>query len=262
MERMKGKSVIITGAAQGIGRGIANRIAEEGGQVVIADMNMEKANIAAAAIRDAGGQAIAICVDVSDRTQVKDMIRKCVEEYGKLDVIFNNAGYNRPMKFMETTEENLLDIFKVNTLGCMIGIQEAAKQMIKQGHGGKIICTASISSYSADYDFISYGVSKFGVHALIQGAAKLLTPEYGITVTGFGPGVVATPLWDQLDEDLMNIGNAEEKGQAMAEFSANILQRRPAHPEDIAGTALFLASSDSDYMTGQIIMIDGGMVFV
>ena len=260
--RMEGKAVIVTGSAQGIGRGIITRLAEEGAQVVVADLNGEKAAAVADEINAKGGKAISVAVDVTDRAQVKAVIDKCVESYGKLDVMFNNAGFNQPMKFMETTEENFMQVFRVNTMGCLIGIQEAAKQMIKQGHGGKIVCTASISSYSADYDFISYGVSKFGVHALIQGAAKLLTPEYGITVTGFGPGVVDTPLWDQLDEELMNMGNAEEKGQAMREFSANILQRKPASPDDIAGTALFLASSDSDYMTGQIIMIDGGMVFV
>ena len=262
MGRVDGKAIIVTGAAQGIGFAIASRLAAEGAQVVIADLNEEKAFAAAEKIYADGGQAIAVKVDVSDRASFAAAIKACVDAYGKLDVLFNNAGYNRPMKFMETTEENLLSVFKVNTMGTMIGIQEAAKQMIAQGTGGKIICTASISSYSADYDFISYGVSKFGVHALIQGAAKYLTPTHGITVTGFAPGVVATPLWDQLDEDLMNMGNAEEKGQAMREFSASILQGRPAQPEEIAGTALFLASADSDYMTGQIIMIDGGQVFV
>lgn len=260
--RVEGKAIVITGAAQGIGFAIASRLAAEGGQVVIADLNEEKAAAAAEKINAAGGSAIAVKTDVSDRDSFAAAIKACVDAYGKLDVLFNNAGYNRPMKFMETTEENLLSVFKVNTMGTMIGIQEAAKQMIAQGGGGKIICTASISSYSADYDFISYGVSKFGVHALVQGSAKYLTPQHGITVTGFAPGVVATPLWDQLDEDLMNMGNAEEKGQAMREFSASILQGRPAQPEEIAGTALFLASADSDYMTGQILMIDGGQVFV
>lgn len=262
MGRMENKSVIVTGAAQGIGAAIAKKLAEEGAQVTVADLNGEKAAAVTNAINEAGGQAICYVVDVSDRAQVQAMIANTVEAFGKLDVMFNNAGFNEPMKFMQTTEDNMMKTFRVNTIGCLIGIQEAAKQMIAQGHGGKIICTASISSYSADYDFISYGVSKFGVHALIQGAAKFLTPEYGITVTGFGPGVVDTPLWDKLDEDLMNMGNAEEKGQAMREFSTTILQGRPAQPEEIAGTALFLASEDSDYMTGQILMIDGGQVFV
>jgi meso-butanediol dehydrogenase/(S,S)-butanediol dehydrogenase/diacetyl reductase len=122
-----------------MGRGIATKLAEEGAQVVVADLNGKKAATVAEEIKGNGGEAIDVNVDVSDRAQVKIMIGKCVEAYGKLDVIFNNAGFNQPMKFMETTEENLLNIFKVNTMGCLIGVQEAAKQMIKQGHGGKII---------------------------------------------------------------------------------------------------------------------------
>jgi meso-butanediol dehydrogenase/(S,S)-butanediol dehydrogenase/diacetyl reductase len=97
--------------------------------------------------------------------------------------------------------------------------------------------------------------------AIIQGGARALA-VHGITVNGFAPGVVDTPLWEQLDKDLMSIGDAESPGQAMQDFSAGILVGRAAQPEDIAGTALFLASADSDYMTGQVVMIDGGMVLV
>lgn len=257
--RMKDKSVIVTGAAQGIGKAIAKKLAAEGGQLVVADINEQLAQAVADEIVKDGGQAVAVKVNVSDRAQVKAMINKTVEVYGKLDVIFNNAGFNRPMKFLDTTEENFNAIMTVNGLGCLIGTQEAAKQMIKQGHGGKIINTASISTYSGDPDFVSYGASKHAVRAIIQAGAKELTRAYGITVNGFGPGVVATPLWDGLDKDLMGIGSAQEVGQAMREFSTGILQGRPATPDEIAGTALFLASSDSDYMTGQIVMIDGGM---
>ena len=104
-------------------------------------------------------------------------------------------------------------------------------------------------------------MSKFGVIAITQAAARALA-GHGITVNAFAPGVVATPLWDKLDKDLMDIGDSERPGQAMEEFSAGILQGRPADPADIAGTARYLASSDSDYLTGQVIMIDGGMVLV
>ena len=147
-------------------------------------------------------------------------------------------------------------------MGCLIGMQEAARQLIKQGKGGKIINTASIASFEGDPDCVSYSVSKFGIRAMTHAGAKALTPQYGITVNGFAPGVVKTPLWDQYDADLMKMGRAEKPGQALEEFSASILQGRPAVPEDVAGVALFLASEDSDYMTGQIINIDGGMIFI
>ena len=107
----------------------------------------------------------------------------------------------------------------------------------------------------------AYCASKFAVNALTQAAARALA-EHDITCNAFAPGVVDTPLWTQLDEDLREIGDAESPGQAMAEFSAGILRGRPATPEDLVGTALFLASADSDYLTGQVIMADGGMVLV
>lgn len=262
MKRMTGKVSVITGSAQGIGWAIAERIASEEGKVVIADLNGDKAKATAQAIKDKGGDAIGVAVDVADRAQVKAMLDESVKAFGKIDVMFNNAGFNKPMKFLEVTEDNWNAIMRVNALGCLIGMQEAAKQMIKQGHGGKIINTTSMAGRQGFPDFTPYSASKFVTVALIQAGARELTPKYGITVNGFGPGVVATPLWEQLDKDLLAIGSSSAEGQAMQDFSAGILRGRPATPEDIAGTGLFLASGDSDYMTGQIVMIDGGMTLV
>ena len=149
----------------------------------------------------------------------------------------------------------------VNALGVLMGTQEAAKVMIAQGAGGKIVNTASIAGREGFPSFVPYCVSKFGVVAITQAAARALA-EHDITVNAFAPGVVATPLWEQLDLDLMEIGDSEQPGQAMEDFSAGILKGRAAEPVDIAGTARFLASTDSDYMTAQVIMIDGGMVLV
>lgn len=262
MGRMDNKSVVVTGAAQGIGKGIAVKLAGEGAQVVIADLNGEKAQSTADEIKATGGQAIGVAADVSDRAQVKALVGKTVDTFGKLDVYFNNAGFDKPMDFLDVSEDLFMSIVKINALGTLIGTQEAAKQMIKQGHGGKIINTGSIAGFEGDPDCLPYSVSKFGIRAIIHAGAKALTRKYGITVNGFAPGVVETPLWDQYDKDLMELGRATEVGQAMKEFSANILQGRPAKPEDLAGTALYLASSDSDYITGQMILVDGGMVFV
>lgn len=260
--RMNDKVCIITGAAQGIGKAIAKRLASEGAMVVIADMNADKAETVANEITNSGGKAISSRVDVADRQQVKAMIDLAVVKYGKLDIIFNNAGFNKPMKFLETTEENWDAILRVNALGCLICMQEAAKQMIKQGHGGKIINTTSMAGRQGYPDFAPYCASKWAVISLIQAGARELTSKHNITVNGFGPGVVATPLWEQLDKDLLDIGSSEKEGQAMADFATGILRGRVAQPEDITGTALFLASSDSDYMTGQVVMIDGGMTLV
>lgn len=265
MGSMTGRSCIVTGAAQGIGRAIGEALLDEGADVCFADLNGDKVGDVATANHEraggSGGKAISAQVDVSDRAQVKAMIALAVEHFGKLNVMFNNAGVNKPMHFLEVTEENWDFIMRVNGLGVLVGIQEAAKQMIEQGMGGKIINTASIASRQGFDNVAPYCASKFAVVSLTQSAARDLA-KYNITVTGFAPGVVHTELWETLDKDLMELGVSERPGQAMEEFSADILRGRVARPEDITGTTTYLASPASDYMTGQIVMIDGGMTLV
>ena len=265
MGSMTGRSTIVTGAARGIGRAIGEALLDEGGDVCFADLNGEQAAEVAAAneerAADKRAKVLAVTVDVTDRDQVKAMIAKTVEAFGKLDVKFNNAGVNKPMNFLDVTEENWDFIMRVNGLGVLIGMQEAAKQMISQGTGGKIINTASIAGRSGYDNVVPYCASKFAVVSMTQSAARDLA-RHDITVTGFAPGVVATEMWEAVDEDLMAIGASERPGQAMEEFSANILRGRVATPADITGTTTFLASPASDYMTGQIVMIDGGMELI
>lgn len=256
--RMTGRTVIVTGGASGIGAGIASALASEGANVVIADLNLDAANAQAAKIVQAGGQAIAAEVDVTDRASVVAGIELAVKTYGQLDCYFNNAGFNKPLKFLDVTEENFNAIMKVNVWGVLVGTQEAAKQFIKQGTGGKVINTASIAGRTGFPSFAPYSASKASVISLTQAAARALA-EHKITVNAFSPGVVATPLWVTLDKDLEAIGEGDSGFDSM---SSDILLGRPAEPEDIAPTALFLASSDSDYITGQTMAIDGGMILV
>ena len=259
--RMQDRNVIVTGGAQGIGRGIVERLAREGANVVIGDLNGDGAAAVAAGLSVQGMNVEAREVDVSVRESIVDLISSAVSSLGRLDVMFNNAGFNKPEQFLDITEDTWHRVMDVNALGVLIGTQEAAKQMISQGEGGKIVNTASIASRQGFPAFAPYCASKAAVISIIQAAARALA-QHEITVNGFAPGVVDTPLWQQLDSDLMDIGESERPGQAMEDFSAGILVGRPAQPDDIAGTALFLASADSDYMTGQVVMIDGGMVLV
>jgi meso-butanediol dehydrogenase/(S,S)-butanediol dehydrogenase/diacetyl reductase len=265
MGRLTGRSCVVTGAAQGIGRAIAEDLLAEGADVCFADINADKIASVAEANLDraekAGAKVISAAVDVTKRDQVRSMIGQAADAFGKLDVKFNNAGVNKPMNFMDVTEDNWNFIMNVNALGVMIGMQEAARQMIAQGFGGKIVNTASIASRQGFDNVAPYCASKWAVVSLTQSGARSLA-KHNITVTGFAPGVVATEMWEEVDRDLMAIGASERPGQAMEEFSAEILRGRVAQPRDITGTTTFLASSDSDYMTGQIVMIDGGMTLV
>lgn len=265
MGNMTGRSCIVTGSAQGIGRAIGEALLDEGGNVCFADLDGEKAAEVAAAndqrASNHGGKVMSVQVDVVEREQVQAMVAQAARIFGELNVMFNNAGVNKPMHFLEVTEENWDFIMRVNGLGVLIGMQEAAKQMIKQGAGGKIINTASIAGRQGFDNVVPYCASKFAVVSLTQSAARDLA-KHDITVTGFAPGVVHTELWDTLDQDLMEMGAAERPGQAMEEFAADILRGRVAAPADITGTTTFLASSASDYMTGQIVMIDGGMTLI
>jgi meso-butanediol dehydrogenase / (S,S)-butanediol dehydrogenase / diacetyl reductase len=252
------KSIIITGAARGIGAEIARDLARNGAKVCIADLNEEAAQSVAKSI---GPSAIAMKVDVSSRESTKAMIAATVEAFGKLDVIFNNAGISQTCNFMDVTEDDWHQIMDVNGLGVLIGTQEAARQMKTQGTGGKIINTASIAAKQGYPLFAHYCASKFAVAALTQAAARALAPDK-ITVNAFAPGVVRTELWEQLDREFMDLGVTQKPDQAINEFSQSILLGRYAKPEDITGVTTFLASTGSDYITGQTVMVDGGMVLI
>jgi meso-butanediol dehydrogenase/(S,S)-butanediol dehydrogenase/diacetyl reductase len=146
MGRVQGRVVIVTGGAGGIGAAACRAIAAEGGKVVVADLDVHAAQRVADEIAAEGGSAAAVGVDVTDRAQVRSMIATAVDAFGELNVIFNNAGMNRPRDFMEVDEENFEQIVRVNTWGVIVCTQEAAKQMIAQGTGGKIVNTGSIAS--------------------------------------------------------------------------------------------------------------------
>ncbi len=259
--RMDGKVVVVTGGASGMGLGIAKAVAQEGGKAVIADLNGDAANREAEQIIATGGSAIGVQANVAVRADIDSIVTAAVAAFGHIDVWFNNAGLNRPLHFLDVTEENWRSILDVNGLGTLMGMQAAARQFIEQGGGGKIINTTSMAGRQGYPSFAPYCASKAAVISLTQAGARGLA-EHDITVNAFAPGVVDTPLWEKLDKNLMEIGDSERPGQAMNDFAAGILRGRPATVDDIMGTALYLASSDSDYMTGQVIMIDGGMVLV
>lgn len=257
--RLADRVVVVTGGGSGIGAAIAEACAAHGARVAVVDRDRDAAGAVAEGIGDA---ALPVVADVTDRASVARGLDQVQETFGRLDVVFNNAGVNTPMRFLDVTEENFRRVLEVNALGVLIGTQEAARRFLAQepvgGVRGKVVNTASIAGRTGFPDFAPYSASKAAVISLTQSAARALAAER-ITVNAFSPGVVATPLWQQLDADLAGIGAADAGFDSMA---GDILLGRPAEPSDIAPTAVYLASADSDYMTGQVVAIDGGMVLV
>ncbi len=264
-DRLHGKNILITGAAQGMGACNAEFFAEQGANVCLGDVNVDGVKAVAERINGGNnGRAIAVKLDVTKREDNRAAVAATADAFGSINVALLNAGINKPRMFLDIDEANWDMIMNVNAKGQLFGMQESAKQMIKQGpmpeHPYKIINVGSIVSRTAFLDVIPYSCSKYCTLALIIGGAKALW-EHNITVNGYGPGVVKTELWEQLDKDLVEIGMFEEEGQSMDHLAKTmILMKKLSTPDDVKGTAAFLCSDESDYMTGQLLMIDGGMI--
>ena len=264
--QLNGRSVIVTGAGRGIGAAMARAMAAAGGRMTIADIDGAGAEAVAAEIRAAGGSAIGVTADVTRRDSVKAMIAAAVAAHGRLDVIFNNAGIAQTRPFLSITEDDWHRVMDVNGLGVLIGMQEAIKQFQAQGKdgtgfAGRIVNTASITGKQGYEPLAHYCASKFGVVALTQAAARAFGKD-GISANAICPGVVATEMWKVIDKGFKDEGLTSRDNEAFETFSAGILLGRPSAAEDLAGVAIFLASPASDYMTGQSLVVDGGMVFV
>lgn len=261
--RLAGKNILVTGAAQGMGAAVARHYAAQGAQVCLGDVNVDGVAEVAEQIRADGGVATHVRLDVTSEQEAADAVAHVAREFGSINVLLNNAGINKPLFFLDVTRENWQRIMDVNAWGTLNCMQAAARRMRDQGpqdHPYKIINVGSILSREAFVDVTVYTASKHAVLGMIKAGAKSLI-EHNITVNGYGPGVVRTELWEQLDKDLVEMGMFQNPGESMDSIAQNmILMRRYSYPEDVVGTASFLASPDSDYMTGQLIMIDGGMV--
>ncbi len=260
--RLEGKNILITGAARGMGATNAEHFAEQGANVCLGDLDGDEAQSVADRINAKGaGKAVAVQMDVTKRADNAAAVAATVEAFGTVNVAVLNAGLNKPRFFMDIDEDNWDLIMDVNTKGMWLGMQEVARQMIAQGPQEapyKIINVGSIASRKPLVDVTVYCTSKYGCLALTHCGAVALA-EHNITVNGYAPGVVVTPLWEQLDKDLIDIGFKQRAGQAYEDIVKNELQiKRVSYPDDVKGTAAFLASHDSDYMTGQMIHIDGG----
>ncbi|WP_445488690.1 acetoin reductase [Niallia sp. 03133] len=253
------KVAIITGSGQGIGKGIAERLGKDGFTVVISDINEESANRTSLELIEKGIESSAFVANVGKKEDMISLVDKAVEQYGQVDVFINNAGIDQVDSILNIAEEDLHKIFQINVFGTLFGIQAAAEQMKKQGTGGKIINACSIAGHRAYSLLGAYSATKFAVKAWTQAAAQELASSK-ITVNAYCPGIVGTNMWDRIDEGMVEYMGME-KGQAFEKFSESITLGRTEEPADVANFVSYLASSDSDYMTGQAVIIDGGILF-
>lgn len=256
---MSKKVALVTGAGQGIGKAIATRLAADGFAVALADLKLDSAEKAANEINQNGGQAVAIKANVADRDEVFAAVKTAGEQLGDFNVIVNNAGLGPTTPIDTITPEDFQKVYAVNVGSVLWGTQ-AAHQAFKQfGHGGKIINATSQAGVVGNPNLALYSGTKFAVRGITQTTARDLAAE-GITANAYAPGIVKTPMMFDIAHQVgQNAGKSDEWG--MATFSDGIALKRLSEPEDVANTVAFLAGKDSDYITGQTIIVDGGMQF-
>jgi glucose 1-dehydrogenase len=249
--RLENRVAFVTGAATGIGQAIAQRFAAEGAAVTIDYVHgqEEQANALVESLKAAGGRAIAVAASINDPDDVNTLVQRTVDEFGRLDIVVNNAGIETKVPFLDVSLDLWNKVLSVNLTGAFLCAQAGARQMVKQGDGGRII---NISSVHEDLPMPTnspYCASKGGLRMLMRTICVELAP-HGITVNNIGPGAIDTPM------DAPLKAHPEE----MKELLAEIPLGRMGKPEDVAGLAVYLASDEAAYVTGSTYFIDGGML--
>jgi meso-butanediol dehydrogenase/(S,S)-butanediol dehydrogenase/diacetyl reductase len=255
----KPKVAMITGAGQGIGRAIALRLARDGVDIAIVDLKKDKMDAVAKEVQALGRKATVFVADITNRDQVYAAVDHTEKELGGFDIIVNNAGIAQVQALTDVTQQEVETIFKVNIEGVLWGIQAAAKKFIARGHNGKIINASSVAGHNGFAMLGVYSATKFAVRALTQ-AAALEYASNGITVNAYCPGIVGTDMWVEIDEQFAKLTGAK-KGATYKKYVEGIALGRAETPEDVAAFVSYLAGPDSDYMTGQAPIIDGGIIY-
>lgn len=265
MKRLDGAIALVTGAGQGIGKAIAMRYAREGAAVVVADLNEANALAVADEVRALAVKADGFAVDVREPEQSNAMVERVFDRFGRLDILVNNAGVIRVRSFLDTTPDDWDYMQSVNARGLFFAQQAAARRMIAQSAlaegrpRGKIINMASIAGRGGRAMLGAYAASKAVAINVTQTAAAELAPH--VTVNSICPGPVDTDMWKQIDREWTEHEN-RPLGSVWEERIARIPMKRGETPEDLTGMAVFLASADADYITGQSFNVDGGLVMM
>lgn len=256
---------VVTGGERGIGRGITDQLLKDGYYVVIANRSKEAGEKAVAELNAQGyeGKVVAVTGDASQKESHQRFVQAAVDNFGRLDTYINNAGIAQIKLLQDETEADMDEIFHTNVYSVLYGIQAATDQFRKQDDGDKIrkiINASSIAGHIA-FDMLgAYSATKFAIRGLTQAAAKELGREK-ITVNAYCPGIVGTDMWDYIDEKMVDAWGGN-KGDYLKKYSGSIAMGRVETPADVANYVSYLASSASDYMTGQAVQIDGGIQFI
>ncbi|MBV9117154.1 MAG: L-iditol 2-dehydrogenase [Acetobacteraceae bacterium] len=251
--RLKDKVAVVTGGARGIGRAICARYAEEGARVVVADLDAAEATAAASSI---GRGALGVALDVTDQGSIDRLVETAVREAGRIDVLVNNAGVFDMAPLLEVTRESYRRVMAVNVEGLLFTLQAVARQMVRQGQGGKIVNFASQAGRRGEALVAVYCASKAAVISLTQSAGLALI-EHGINVNAIAPGVIDTPMWDQVDALFAKYENLPI-GEKKRRVGRAVPYGRMGRPDDMVGAAVFLASEDAGYVVAQTLNVDGG----
>jgi meso-butanediol dehydrogenase / (S,S)-butanediol dehydrogenase / diacetyl reductase len=261
--KLSGQVALITGGGRGIGRAIALAYAREGASTVITDLDPNTASAVAGEAAALGVKAEAFAVDVREPQQSADMVARVAQRFGRLDILVNNAGVIRVNALLEVKPEDWDFIHDVNARGFFFVLQAAARQMVKQDPlgkdrpRGKIVNIASIAGRMGRPMLAAYCASKAAAISITQAAAGGLAPD--VTVNAICPGAVETDMWKLIDREWTEI-EQRPLGSAWQDRVAGVPMRRAQQPQDLTGMAVFLASADSDFITGQSYHVDGGMI--
>ncbi len=257
LKRFQEKSVLITGASRGIGKGIAQRFADEGASLTLA-ANEASIHEVAETFKAAGVPVVSVVCDVTQKTDVERLYDRALAEFGKVDVSIQNAGVITIARIEALSESDWDRVMAVNTKGVFLCCQAAAIRM-KARRFGRIINTASGQARQGFIFTPHYAASKFGVVGITQSLAKELASD-GVTVNAFCPGIIETDMWAYNDAAWGKLLGNYQPGELMKEWVNNIPMKRAGKAEDVAGLVAFLASEDAAYITGQTINVDGGLI--